>query len=253
MRDESGPDPVSRVTRAARLARVAAGSAGGRWAARDAQRRRRLRSRNSEPLPNLYDRYPEARGTPSRELGLQTIPVAEIVGTAVEGPDQRGSDFLPPRALRSRDWAARWQRIERAVDRLRVLPPIDVIHAAGSYWVVDGHNRVAAALYHGQLEIDALVRGLPLPGQRPEAPSGSLAAMLVEGDQLRAAGRGLLTPGSTVEPAAGSAEAGAGPTETEADAGPTETETRAVEAGTGPRETEAGPVADTAPRPPDPA
>jgi hypothetical protein len=158
-----------------------------------------LRRSNATPLPSLYDVHPEARGASSHELGLQTIPVAEIAGTAVEGPDQRGSDFLPPPALRSRDWAARWQRLRTAAEQLEVLPPIDVIRAAGTYWVVDGHNRVAAALAQGQLEIDALVRGIRLPGEPPQTPGGSLAAMLEGGDRLRAAGQGRLSPGAQLE------------------------------------------------------
>lgn len=164
--------------------------------------RRRLRRSNATPLPSLYDVHPEARGASSHELGLQTIPVAEIAGTAVEGPDQRASDFLPPPALRSRDWAGRWQRLRTAAEQLEVLPPIDVIRAAGAYWVVDGHNRVAAALAQGQLEIDALVRGIRLPGEPPQTPGGSLAAMLEGGDRLRAAGQGRLSPGAQLEQAA---------------------------------------------------
>lgn len=182
------------------MARGAAETAGELLAASGGARRRRLRRRNRRPLPNLFEVHPEARNAPSRELGLQTIPVAEIVGTAVEGPDQRGGDFLPPRPFRSQDWAARWLRITKAVDRLEVLPPIEVILAGGGYWVTDGHNRVAAALYSGQLAIDALVRGLRLTGEPATPPSGSLAAMLAEGEQLRAAGSGLLTPGSRAAP-----------------------------------------------------
>ena len=223
MTEDSASAPL---TRAARLAREAAESAGERWASRGPARQRRLRRRNRTPLPNLFVEHPAARGAPSRELGLQIIPVAQIVGTAVEGPDQRGSDFRPPPALRTPDWTARWQRIRQAVERLEVLPPIEVISAAGGYWVADGHNRVAAALDAGQLEIDALVHGLRLPGEPAEAPSGSLAAMLAQGDQLRAAGQGLLTPGAPIErleppqppeasmrPAAAEGPAAAGPAE----------------------------------------
>lgn len=195
MTDDPSEAPLGR---AARLARDAAESAGERWASRGSARRRRLRRLNRIPLPNLFVEHPAARGAPSRELGLQVIPVEQIVGTAVDGPDQRGRDFKPPPALRGRDWAARWQRIRQAVDRLEVLPPVEVIRAAGRYWVVDGHNRVAAALDAGQLEVDALVSGVRLPGEPVETPSGSLAAMLEEGDRLRAAGQGLLTPGSAI-------------------------------------------------------
>ena len=55
---------------------------------------------------------------PSASWGVQSVPVSEIRGTAVEGQAQRGGDFLPLRERRSHDWRARWQRILNAVDGL---------------------------------------------------------------------------------------------------------------------------------------
>ena len=49
-----------------------------------------------------------------RELGLMSVPVDEIIGTAVMGPAQRGLDFQPLPPFRSKNWEARWQRIRRA-------------------------------------------------------------------------------------------------------------------------------------------
>src|SRR6185312_14589870 len=126
-------------------------------------RERRLRRLNRTPLPNLNDVHPEARLAPRRDLGLLTIPVSEIRGTAVAGPAQRGGDFLPFPALKSPNWESRWQRIRQAQDRLAILPPIDVLQTPEGYWVTDGHNRVAAALYGGQDDIDASVTHVHLP------------------------------------------------------------------------------------------
>src|SRR4051794_17389812 len=70
-------------------------------------RRTRYRLRRhpeQQPLPNLYRVHPNARLAPVRELGLLTIPIEEIVGTAVEGVDQRGRDFKPLPAFRSKNW-----------------------------------------------------------------------------------------------------------------------------------------------------
>ncbi len=167
----------------------------------EAARARRLRRRNRKPLPNLFDVHPEVRGAPRRELGLTAIPVAEIRGTAVEGPAQRGGDFLPLRDFRTPNWRARWQRIQAAQERLAVLPPIDVFSTGDDYWVIDGHNRVAAALYGGQSDIDASVTHLHTQGgEEPSVESGSLEAVLADSAQLRAAGTGRLTPGSSIEP-----------------------------------------------------
>jgi hypothetical protein len=151
--------------------------------------RNRVVGKPPEPLPNLFDVHPEARFAPIRELGLYPIPVDEIVGTAVEGPAQRGTDFLPLPPFRSRNWEARWQRIRAAVDRLTFLPPIDVLHAADRYWVRDGHNRVAAARLANQLDIDAVVTAVQLPGEQPQRPQGSIAPVLAEALELNSVRR----------------------------------------------------------------
>jgi hypothetical protein len=164
-------------------------------------RRKRYRARASvrrhEPLPNLFDVRPEAKLAATRELGLQTIGVDEIVGTAVAGAAQRGTDFKPLPAFRSSNWEGRWQRIRQAVDRLASLPPIDVLWTPEGYWVTDGHNRVAAAIDVGQVGIDADVRAVLLPGVTPPK-AAALAPVLAESAQVEAAGSGRLTRGSTL-------------------------------------------------------
>jgi hypothetical protein len=159
---------------------------------RPGARLRRVRRLGHAPLENLWERHPEARRASIRELGLIGVPVGQIRGTAVEGPAQRGGDFLPLKDRRSNDWRSRWQRILTAIDRLATLPPVELIKFGDGYWVVDGHNRVAAALYNGQVEIDAVVEELRLPGMRSE-PATRIASVLEGSLDLRAAGTGRLT------------------------------------------------------------
>lgn len=140
------------------------------------RRIRRIRRMSREPLPSLPDLHPEARRARPVEIGLRTIDVADIRGTAVGGGDQRGADFLPLREFRGKNWAGRWQRLRRAHDRMVDLPPIDVVKYDGAYWVIDGHNRVGLALYVGQVGIDASVVELVPPGGQRTEPLGSLAA-----------------------------------------------------------------------------
>jgi hypothetical protein len=161
-----------------------------RWRSSEAGRAGALRARGKLPLPSLWEEHPEARRASPRELGLQTIPLDAIKGTAVEGPVQRGADFLPIPRLRGPNWLARWQRLRRALERLEILPPIDVIKYGEDHWVVDGHNRVAAALYTGQDAIDAAVVELRPHGVARRAKSTSLAPLLADGADLRAAGSG---------------------------------------------------------------
>jgi hypothetical protein len=159
---------------------------------RPGARVRRVRRMGRQPLLNLWDEHPETQRAAIRELGLRIVAVDQIKGTAVAGPAQRGGDFLPLRDRRSGDWRARWQRILAGHERLESLPPVDLIKFGDDYWVVDGHNRVAAALYIGQVETDAVVQELRLPGM-PTEPKAPIAAVLEGSLDLRAAGAGRLT------------------------------------------------------------
>jgi hypothetical protein len=160
---------------------------------RSGGRVRRARRQGRQPLVNLWQVHPEARRAAMRELGLRTVSIEEIVGTAVEGPTQRGGDFLPLRQLRGHDWRGRWQRILNAMDRMATLPPVDLIKFGDRYWVVDGHNRVAAALYTGQVAIDANVVEMRLPGMPSASAPANLAPFLESSRDVREAGRGRFT------------------------------------------------------------
>lgn len=139
---------------------------------------RQVRRRGRRPLASLPIDFPESRRARPVEVGFMTIDVDDIRGTAVGGGDQRGGDFLPLRPFRGANWSARWQRLLRAHDRLVDLPPIDVVKFDTGYWVVDGHNRVALALYSGQVAIDATVVELVPPGGQRTETIGSLASAI---------------------------------------------------------------------------
>lgn len=154
---------------------------------RPGARVRRVRRMGHSPLPVLFEVHPDARQRTPRELGLRTIDVADIVGTAVGGAQQRGGDFLPLKPFRTANWAGRWQRLGHAADTLAVLPPIDVIRYDDRYWVEDGHNRVGIALYGGQGAIDADITELVDPTRPQTEPSESFASLIEDSRELRAA------------------------------------------------------------------
>jgi hypothetical protein len=161
-----------------------------RWDERPGARVRRVRRRAREPLPSLSDVHPETRQASPHDLGVRTIDVDQIAGTASGSIPPRGGDFLPRKEFRTLNWQGRWQRIRNAIDRLAVLPPIDVMKYGDRYWVIDGHNRVAAALYAGQVGTDANVVELVSPGDAPSEPPAALAAVLTGSRALRTAGAG---------------------------------------------------------------
>lgn len=147
-------------------------------------------------LPSLYDRHPAATGASRRNRRLAVVPIDRIVGTA-RHPSQNTADFLPLRRLRGRNWMARWQRITGALDRMELLPPVELLKVGDEYYVVDGHNRVAAARAKGQVAVDADVVDLELRDVAPgnvesEFPLGDRSP-LVGVDELRQAVAGRMS------------------------------------------------------------
>jgi hypothetical protein len=187
----SGPDPVRAIESVVEAAAEAAeGIAGAIAGGISAVAERISRAITPEPLANLYEVHPEARLASPRELGFRFVPVEDIRGTAVAGIAQRGLDFLPLPPFRGENWQARWQRIRDANARLKPLPPIDLVKFESGYWVVDGHNRVGAALADNAAGLDAMVTELvPLDGRSSERPT-ELLPHLGEVAELRAAAAG---------------------------------------------------------------
>jgi nucleotide-binding universal stress UspA family protein len=91
-----------------------------------------------------------------RDLGLRTVEVARIVGS-VDRCYELGDDFRPPVRRRRRADEERYQRVRRALDADVQMPVVELYKLGFGYYVLDGHHRVAVALQHGQLEIDAHV------------------------------------------------------------------------------------------------
>jgi hypothetical protein len=151
------------------------------------------RRRASAPLQSLYDRHPQAATALRRPRGVQVVPLEQIVGTT-RHPSQNTADFLPLPGLRGRNWEGRWQRIKRAVDKLSILPAVDLVRVGDEYYVADGHNRVAAALQAGAVAVDADVTELVMPGVpvTDAAAEGhhDAATLLLGADELRQAAAG---------------------------------------------------------------
>lgn len=93
-----------------------------------------------------------------RDLGIQTIPIEKIVGSAGRYRDFDRA-FLPTQRQTSERWvnisAARYADIE--------LPPIETYKVGDVYFVKDGNHRVSVARERGQALIDAYVIEIEIP------------------------------------------------------------------------------------------
>jgi hypothetical protein len=87
-----------------------------------------------------------------RQLGLHTIPLDAIVGTA--GARRDFDRRFRPTSTRVRH---RWERLAVAIRRGEAVPPIEVYRVGGLHFVADGHHRVSIAAATRQRMIDAYV------------------------------------------------------------------------------------------------
>lgn len=123
------------------------------------------------------DRYPLAYEEIRRELrdyseidrGIQMIPLHKIVGSVGRYRDFTRT-FLPRRS----QVRERWKRLDAALNRLEIWPPIEVYQIGDRYIVRDGNHRVSVARANNLPEIEAHVVEIrpatPLDLDRPITP-----------------------------------------------------------------------------------
>jgi len=90
-----------------------------------------------------------------RSIGITAIELDRVVGSV-----DRYKDFDQDFEWLHRKPDDRSKRIERAMARGEILPPIDVFELDNKYYVADGHHRVRAAKKIGQEFMDANVTRL---------------------------------------------------------------------------------------------
>ena len=105
-----------------------------------------------------------------RQLGLQTIRLDTIVGTA--GIRCDFDRRFRPASNRVR---FRWERLALAQRRGEAIPPIEVYRVGDRHFVADGHHRVSIAAATRQRLIDAYVTQVltaapPAPGPLAASP-----------------------------------------------------------------------------------
>ena len=105
-----------------------------------------------------------------RQLGLRTIPLDTIVGTAEQRRDF--DRHFRPTSNRVRE---RWEQLALAQRRGAAIPPIEVYRVGDQHFVSDGHHRVSIAAATGQQTIDAYVTEI-LTTKPPRRTTRPLAA-----------------------------------------------------------------------------
>ncbi len=111
----------------------------------------RILGKQNDLLP-FYEVQKLVRGNRLQHKGLQDVPIDKIVGS--EG---RYQDFT--RAFFPKDNAdkERWKRLDRALNRLENIPPVELYKIGDVYFVRDGHHRISVARANGLKEIAAYV------------------------------------------------------------------------------------------------
>jgi hypothetical protein len=109
-------------------------------------------------------------------VGIRPIPVDQIVGTAGR-TDDFDRNFLPRRS----GVRQRWQQVERVFPE-GAFPPIIVYQLGDSYFVVDGHHRVAIARQRQMKFIDAEITRLK---SNFKIPPGADVGRIIHAEQER--------------------------------------------------------------------
>jgi hypothetical protein len=111
--------------------------------------------RGTGSAPSLYDVVAHADALPRSTPRVEIVAAEAITGTT-RHPSTLTADFLPSADQRTTHWRHDFSRIQRALEELTVLPPVELLKVGERYFVVDGHKRVAAARRVGAV-LDAIV------------------------------------------------------------------------------------------------
>lgn len=108
--------------------------------------------RKRVPLKSFEAAKPKNKAINMRYIGVTPIEVNKIVGSV-----DRYKDFDTNFKWLHRRPDERSKRLEKALERGEIVPPIEVYELGDSYFVIDGHHRVGAAKKVGQDFLDASV------------------------------------------------------------------------------------------------
>jgi len=107
---------------------------------------------DTRPLLSFDEVRRAARLEGQSYTGLKDVPIADIRGS-VGRPNDFDASFLPVKPQMRK----RWAQLDEAMRRGEAVPPIEVYHLGGVFFVKDGHHRVSVARHLGWKTIPARV------------------------------------------------------------------------------------------------
>jgi len=113
-------------------------------------------SRRSNTLVPLSVVRSYMSGSSEEYLGIQTVPVAKILGS-----EQRSNDYSRTFAPKKEGGRFRWMSIHLVLDEKGSLPPVSLYEVGGIYFVRDGHHRVSVSRQEGIQYIEAEIIRIP--------------------------------------------------------------------------------------------
>ncbi len=124
---------------------------------------RRKAMGESGTLPILDEIAPNATALPAQPLGLVSIPLNRVVGTATRGRTSAfAASFMPVLDLNS-EFAAKWQWLYESVVSEGVNTPIKAFEYMNNFYVIEGNKRVSVMKYLDAASIDGEVTRLLPP------------------------------------------------------------------------------------------
>ena len=114
-------------------------------------------------LASTAELLQQAQITESRNLGIQDVPLKQIVGSS------RWRDFDLSFQPKRGDQDGRWQQQAEAQLRGAALSPVKLLKITGRYFVFDGNHRISVAQALDQSEIAAKVIELEVTNIQPSS------------------------------------------------------------------------------------
>lgn len=124
----------------------------------------RMQKGLSPYLPALENQVEHLNALNRKSLGVMTIPLKNIVGTATNGrANAFAANFMPLLSPAS-EFARKWQTLEDSVFKDGVRQPVTALEYLNRYYLVEGNKRVSVSRYLDMDSIEAdVTRVIPSP------------------------------------------------------------------------------------------